>query len=90
MQEAIEVAAAYRTSQTNELHRMTGGVVLVFDGLAYGWKDRLRDPQHERPGALAIDARGVIFEAVGGNDQDGAKAWEEIERPVMDTFGGDL
>ncbi len=78
LQTALDAATGWRTAHPQH---MTAGVVLVYLGTAYGWKDRLRDPQHERPGALAIDPRGVIFEAVGGNDQDGAKAWEEIERP---------
>lgn len=75
---ALDAAALWRTSHPDHL---TAGVVLVWDGRAYGWKDQLRDPQHERPGALAIDVRGNVWEAIGGNDQDGAQTWDEIERP---------
>lgn len=52
-----------------------GGVVLVWDGEGYGWKDRLRDAGHERPGALAVDANGAVYRAEGGNAKDGASAW---------------
>ncbi|WP_413703358.1 hypothetical protein, partial [Raoultella ornithinolytica] len=48
---------------------------LIWDGEAYGWKNVLRDPQHERPGAIAVDAEGNMFIAEGGNDYDGAKCW---------------
>jgi len=52
-----------------------GGVVLVWDGQAYGWKDRLRDAGHERPRAYAVDADGHVFVAEGGDDYNGAKCW---------------
>lgn len=51
------------------------GVVLVWDGEGYGWKNCLRDASHERPGALAVDADGNVYRAEGGDDQDGARAW---------------
>lgn len=78
-QDAIAAAMTWRAAQPD--HRMTGGVVLVWDGEVYGWKDRLRDPQHERPGVLAVDVRGRVWQAVGGTYQGGAKAWDEIEQP---------
>ncbi|MGP9772199.1 hypothetical protein [Halomonas citrativorans] len=53
-----------------------GGVVLTWQGEEYGWKNELRDPQSERPGAYAIDAKGNTWKAVGGNDYDGAERWE--------------
>ncbi|HBP6526409.1 TPA: antirestriction protein ArdR [Pseudomonas aeruginosa] len=59
-----------------------GGVVLVWEGKAYGWKDRLRDARHERPGAYAVDESGSVFLAEGGDDYDGAKCW------VVVTSGG--
>lgn len=52
-----------------------GGVVLIWEGEAYGWKNSLRDATHERPGVHAVDANEHIFIAEGGNDYDGAKAW---------------
>ncbi len=77
-QTAIEAAMTWRTA--NPQHMLTG-VVLVWNGEVYGWKDRLRDPQHERPGVLAVDVRGHVWQAIGGTYQCGAKAWDEIEFP---------
>ena len=51
------------------------GVVLIWDGKIYGWRDALRDAYTERPGAIAIDHNNHLFRAEGGNYQDGAKAW---------------
>jgi hypothetical protein len=39
----------------------------------------LRDPQHERPGAIAIDSSEHIFIAEGGNEYDGSKCWVVLE-----------
>ena len=72
LKQAARVALKYRKDE-----QQPGGVVLVWAGQAYGWKNELRDPQHERPGALALDAEGGVWEATGGNDQDGARAWEK-------------
>jgi len=51
------------------------GVVLIFSGSVYGWKNCLRNADHEQPGAFAIDADGQIFVAEGGNSYEGAKSW---------------
>jgi len=53
-----------------------GGVVVVFDGVVQGWVNELRDPDHWRPGCIAVDARGVEFLAHGGSAQDGAQRWD--------------
>lgn len=55
-----------------------GGVVLVWEGKVYGWKDELRDPSSERPGAYAVDKAGLVFKAEGGNDYHGAEAWVAV------------
>lgn len=39
------------------------GVVLVWEGEVYGWKNELRDPASERPGAYAMDKTGLVFKA---------------------------
>lgn len=51
----VGIAKVWR--QRNQEHA-DSGVVLIWDGEAYGWKNVLRDPQHERPGAIAVDAEG--------------------------------
>ncbi|AKK99123.1 MAG: antirestriction protein ArdR [Enterobacter hormaechei] len=68
----VGIAKVWR--QRNQEHA-DSCVVLIWDGEAYGWKNVLRDPQHERPGAIAVDAEGNMFIAEGGNDYDGAKCW---------------
>ena len=52
-----------------------GGVVVFFDGEANAWVNTLRDPHHWQAGALAIDDDGHQFLTVGGDYQNGAKAW---------------
>ena len=39
----------------------------------------IRDPQYERPGAIAIDSSEHIFIAEGGNEYDGSKCWVVLE-----------
>lgn len=77
LEQAIELAEAYRRKEGRD-----GGIVLVYAGQVYGWKNELRDPHHERPGALAVSAYGSVWLAVGGNDQDGAKSWEPAYKPA--------
>lgn len=71
VKQAIRVALKYRKDE-----KQPGGLVLVWGGQVYGWKNELRDPQHERPGVLAVDPEGGVWMSVGGNDHDGAKAWQ--------------
>lgn len=53
----------------------TGGIVVTWNGRAFGWKDSLRDPHWECPNTLAIDADGNVFRAEGGDEYYGAKLW---------------
>jgi hypothetical protein len=55
-----------------------GGVVLIWNGLAYGWKNFLRDPQDERPGAIAVGLDGTCYKATGGDDYNGAVSWRTM------------
>ena len=55
------------------------GVVLVWEGEVYGWKNELRDPASERPGSYAVDMTGLVFKAKGGDDYNGAKAWVAVD-----------
>lgn len=45
-----------------------GGVVVVFDGEACGWVNCLRNPEHWRHGAVAVDEDGNKWKAVGRLD----------------------
>ena len=71
LEQAIKLAESYRREEGQ-----SGGIVLVYAGQVYGWKNELREPHQERPGALAVSARNCVWLAYGGNDQDGAKSWE--------------
>ncbi|WP_199911898.1 hypothetical protein [Dongshaea marina] len=51
-----DVAAEYR-----EQFNRQGGVVLIYEDQAYGWKNCLRDAGHERPGVFAVDEDGHIL-----------------------------
>lgn len=51
------------------------GVVIVSEGLAQGWVNELRNPEHWQPGCVAVDETGLTWTAVGGNAQDGAVSW---------------
>lgn len=37
--------------------------MLVWEGEVYGWRNELRDPASERPGAYAVDKAGLVFKA---------------------------
>ena len=52
-----------------------GGVIVVFDGLAQGWVNELRDPESWRPGCVAVDETGHSWIATGGDDRNGASTW---------------
>ena len=77
-EEPIEVVrgAAKQWRERNPDYQ--GGVVLVWQGQAYGWKNSLRDAFQERPGAFAVDEAGQVSKAEGGNDYDGAERWLEL------------
>lgn len=70
---ALAAAAAWRPSQP--ANRRDAGIALVFQGHVYGWKNELRDPQHERPGVIAVDVAGQAWIACGGGDYNGAAVW---------------
>lgn len=67
-------AAAWRS----EHPQYSSGVVLIWQGEVYGWKNSLREAGHERPGVYAVDEDGCVFIAEGGNDREGAKCWVAV------------
>ncbi|WP_410951046.1 antirestriction protein ArdR [Pseudomonas sp. S1(2024)] len=73
--EALRLTAA-KWRKENQEHRE--GVVLVWKGKVYGWKNELRDPASERPGAYAVDKAGQVFKAEGGDDYNGAIEWVAV------------
>lgn len=78
MAQLIEALRATATKWRAGNQEHAGGVVLVWRGEVYGWKNELRDPASERPGAYAVDKAGLVFQAQGGDDYNGAKAWVAV------------
>ncbi|EGB4506690.1 antirestriction protein ArdR [Salmonella enterica] len=76
MMDYLAIARSWRRQNPENADH---GVVLLWNGSVYGWKNCLRDPQHEKPGAMAVDCNEHIFIAEGGNDYDGAKCWVVFE-----------
>lgn len=70
---ADRAAAKYRRE-----NNYNAGLVLVWAGEVAGWCNCLRNPEHNRPGMLAIDADGNAWIAAGGNDQAGASEWIQL------------
>lgn len=66
-------ATARKWRNANQDHR--GGVVLIWQGAVYGWKDSLRDASDESPGVYAVNETDHIFIAEGGDEYNGAKCW---------------
>jgi len=75
-QESFLIATEWRKQQTEQ--RATTGVVLIWDSEVYGWKNVLRDPSHEQPGAVGVDMDGNVFRAEGGDSYSGAKCWVAV------------
>jgi hypothetical protein len=73
----LEIASRWRASQDDETRR--SGIVLIWNGMVTGWRDRLRDPQKDVPGVLAVDVKGQVFVAEGGDDYSGAKCWKPVD-----------
>lgn len=72
----VEIARSWRLQNPEHAD---SGIVLIWNDAVYGWKNCLRDPQHERPGAIAVDTSEHIFITEGGNEYDGAKCWVVLE-----------
>lgn len=68
------IAASWRAC--NPEH--SGGVVLLWQGVAYGWTDSMRRPECERPGAFAVAEDGQMFVAEGGDQTNGAQRWSAV------------
>ena len=61
------------------------GYVVIFNGVVAGWKRELDNPQGWEPGCLAVSPEGEVFQAVGGNDYDGAQAWQPLWETLSKT-----
>lgn len=52
-----------------------GGVIIIHDGEVQSWVNKLRNPEHWKPGCIAIDEAGSTWTAVVGSDEAGALMW---------------
>jgi hypothetical protein len=52
-----------------------GGVVVLFNGEVQGWVNELRNPDHWRPGCIAIDELGRSWTTIAGTERHGALMW---------------
>lgn len=73
-----KTATQWRTDH----NKQDSGVVLIWQGVVYGWKNCLRDAAHERPGVYAVDEAEHVFIAEGGDEYNGAKCWVAVNPPL--------
>jgi hypothetical protein len=52
-----------------------GGVVVLFEGEVQSWVNKLRNPEHWRPGCIAVDEDGRSWITLAGTEQNGALMW---------------
>ncbi len=52
-----------------------GGVIVVHEGETQGWVNTLRNPEHWRPGCVAVDEADRSWTTIAGTDQSGALMW---------------
>lgn len=71
------IAIATRWRRENG-YATKGGVVVIFDGEVCGWCSELRNPEHWRPGCIAVDSSGNQWISAGGSDQHGAQRWQPM------------
>lgn len=52
-----------------------GGVVVLLDGEVQSWVNQLRNPEHWKPGCIAVDEEGKSWTTIAGDQRDGALMW---------------
>lgn len=62
-----------------------GGVVVIYQNQVCGWVNELRDPSSWQPGCIATDSAGNQWQAVGGNEYDGATEWQSLGLTTSDN-----
>lgn len=72
-------ATAHRWRQENG-YVGRGGVVVLYGGEVQSWVDALRNPEHWRPGCIAVDEVGNRWMTVAGTVSDGALMWLPVEQ----------
>ena len=70
--DSVMVAHAWREANG---YAGRGGVVVLFDGEVQSWVNCLRNPEHWKPGCVAVDEQGMSWTTIAGNDSKGALMW---------------
>lgn len=52
-----------------------GGVIVLFHGEVQSWVNELRNPEHWRPGCVAVDEDGKTWTTIAGTEANGALMW---------------
>lgn len=65
-------------SEFRETWKKVDGLVVIFDGKVSGWISGMHSASDWRPGAVAVGPLGMLYEATGGSDEEGAHNWELI------------
>lgn len=69
----------FPTSTQDKSYFITSGVVYVFQGKCFAWSQRLKSPNEYCPDVIAISINDQCYQAIGGNDQDGADEWLPLQ-----------
>ncbi len=77
----LRIANKYRVQNTDRYDFISSlGYILIYDNAPYGWRNKVRDPQTEKPNTYLIGLNlDDIYQAKGGNDNVGAKDWIKME-----------
>lgn len=71
MAKMLEAASNFRAY--NDIP--SGGIILFSNNEPYAWRDRVRNPETELPGVIALDESGNQWIAEGGDGYNGAERW---------------
>ena len=74
----IAISERYRKLHEYDPDIRESGFVRIFDGKPYGWCADMGSPNTERPHAFIVGYNGDVFEAIGGDDYNGAKEWQAL------------
>ena len=73
-----KLARQFREERPNIPERK--GFVIFWLMQVTAWTLDLEDPKRWSPGCIAINSEGALWEAKGGNEQDGAERWEPLTK----------
>jgi hypothetical protein len=74
----IDEELKQKIQEKREENAWFDGYILIFNNEIYGWRNKLRNPETEQPGSIAIDPDGKLWQATGGDPDNGAEKWTEL------------